>query len=100
MGHAARLAARDEVVWADVEGELVLLHSGTGDYYALNETGAVLVAPPSARTARKAQARRSHGRRRRRVFEVQRPDAEWDVRALVDALREADLVVTGSGQPA
>jgi Coenzyme PQQ synthesis protein D (PqqD) len=35
-----RVAVEDSVVWADVEGELVLLRPETGAYYALNETGA------------------------------------------------------------
>ncbi len=37
-----RVARGDSVVWADVEGELVLLRPETGGYFALNETGADL----------------------------------------------------------
>jgi hypothetical protein len=35
-----RVTLKETVVWADVEGELVLLEPDTGAYYALNETGA------------------------------------------------------------
>jgi Coenzyme PQQ synthesis protein D (PqqD) len=35
-----RVTLKETVVWADVEGELVLLEPETGAYYALNETGA------------------------------------------------------------
>ncbi|HEX6675417.1 MAG TPA: PqqD family protein [Actinomycetes bacterium] len=37
-----RVALERSVVWADVEGELVLLLPDTGGYYALNGTGADL----------------------------------------------------------
>jgi Coenzyme PQQ synthesis protein D (PqqD) len=37
-----RVALEPSVVWADVEGELVLLRPETGGYYALNGTGADL----------------------------------------------------------
>jgi PqqD family protein of HPr-rel-A system len=37
-----RVAQEPSVVWADVEGELVLLLPETGGYYALNGTGAHL----------------------------------------------------------
>ena len=37
-----RVALERSVVWADVEGELVLLRPETGGYYALNGTGADL----------------------------------------------------------
>jgi hypothetical protein len=35
-----RVTPKETVVWADVEGELVLLEPESGAYYALNETGA------------------------------------------------------------
>jgi hypothetical protein len=37
-----RVALEPSVVWADVEGELVLLLPETGGYFALNQTGADL----------------------------------------------------------
>jgi predicted Rdx family selenoprotein len=37
-----RVAQEPSVVWADVEGELVLLLPETGGYFALNGTGAEL----------------------------------------------------------
>jgi Coenzyme PQQ synthesis protein D (PqqD) len=37
-----RVALEPGVVWADVEGELVLLLPETGGYFALNPTGADL----------------------------------------------------------
>lgn len=47
-----RVALERSVVWADVEGELVLLLPETGGYYALNGTGAdlwrLLAAGPAA----------------------------------------------------
>ena len=93
MEDAARVAAREDVVWADVEGELVLLHSGTGAYFALNETGAELwrrLGGGGATEAELVDARVA-------AFWVERPEAERDVRALVGELREADLVVAAEG---
>jgi PqqD family protein of HPr-rel-A system len=91
MTDATRLAARDDVVWADVEGELVLLHSGTGAYFALNESGAELwrrLGQDGASEAELVEALMA-------AYRVERPDAERDVRQIVDELRAADLVVAG-----
>lgn len=33
---------KDDVVWREKEGVCVVLNSASGDYYTLNETGAIL----------------------------------------------------------
>ena len=83
-----RVTPRETVVWADVEGELVLLRPETGAYYALNETAAaiwrLLADGPAA----------EHGLVGHLVdgYDVEPSVASADVRRLLAELQASGLV--------
>jgi len=77
----------DDVVYRELNGEIVLLHLGTDNIYALNETGArfwELLAAGSDRTAIRAQLLQE--------FAVEPAELDVEIDALVAELARAGLV--------
>ncbi|WP_043632549.1 lasso peptide biosynthesis PqqD family chaperone [Nonomuraea candida] len=74
------------VVTADTEYGLVLLDEGSGRYWRLNETGALVATVLIEGGTPETAARRLADR-----YGIHRPRAEQDVRALLNALVAAGL---------
>lgn len=91
MSGAVRLAR--EARLAELHGEAVLLHVGTGRYFGVNATGTVLLRelalPEGATPHALADALVAH-------FDVERAVAEADVSGWLARLRDAGLLGEGS----
>jgi hypothetical protein len=76
-----------DVVFRELNGEIVLVHLGTDQIYALNETGARLWELLAAGSDRDTVYRRLLDE-----FDVDPAELDRDIDALLDDLRESGLV--------
>lgn len=83
-----------DVVWRDVDGEIVLLNVVTGQYFGLDDIGSRVwlilqqegdAGAPISRLSERILAE----------FDVDQPTALADLTALFDQLRDQQLVVIG-----
>ena len=87
MSGGTRYAAREDVQWLLVEGEVVLLDPRSSTYYSLNEAGGV-VWDALARGTTEAEAAAAV----QRQFGIAEDLAVSDVRRLLAELEEQHLV--------
>lgn len=93
MSEASRWRVPDEVLAAEMEGEAVLLHMETKDYFCLNETAAAVWKGLGRGLDREGLVGLLLDE-----FEVERPTAEAELDRLLAELEERGLVVAEPGE--
>jgi len=77
-----------EVVWCPVEGEMVLFHSETGEYYGLNEVAARVWRLIAEGASQEAMIERLLAE-----YEVDSETAHAEVARLIDEFAASNLVL-------
>jgi coenzyme PQQ synthesis protein D (PqqD) len=78
---------RDDVMWREVDGEIVVLDKRTWQYIGINQTGATLWTTVVGGASRDQLVDRLLDE-----FEVDRETAEQDVASFLETLRELQLL--------
>lgn len=88
----------EKVIWRVVDGEVVIVHARTAEYYGTNQSGAVLWT----RIVEGAAGRNELAETLRNRFELSAEDAASAADAFVDRALAADLITEGAvaGGPA
>jgi PqqD family protein of HPr-rel-A system len=81
--------AAEQVVWSDVEGDLVLFHAGTGAYFGLNQLGSTVW-----RLAAGSMPLAEIVANVRREYDVDEGTAAAEVRRFLASLTSAGLLVS------